>query len=475
MGYVAMQNSGWNQWLAFILMAICMNCGGVTAAQAEKPNIIYISCDNLGYGDIQPFGSRQHRTPNLIRMAAEGRKFTHYYSASGVCTPSRAALMTGCYPSRVSMDVTDGAVLRPVSPIGLHPNEVTIAEVLKDVGYATSIFGKWHLGDQAKFLPTRQGFDYYLGIPYSDDMTPRPNKNWPELPLMENEKVLEAPTDRSLLTKRLTEAAVSWIRKHQDGPFFLYFPECMPGSTASPYASPRFKGKSQNGSWGDSVEELDWSVGQILDVLKELDLDQRTLVIWTSDNGAPRRNPVQGSNKPLAGWGYTTAEGGMRVPCIMRWPGKIPAGTVCEELSTMMDMLPTAVRLAGIDDTLPHPIDGKEITSLMFGDETTQTPHQAFYYYHLDQLQAVRLGRWKLYVTAVAGAEGKNLESRLYDVTKDPGEQVDLAEENPDVVAKLSEEADKARQVLGDRGVTGTGERPAGRVENPVAQGLTKD
>ena len=445
------------------------------AAPVVKPNIIYISCDNLGYGDIQPFGSKQHRTPNLTRLAAEGRKFTHYYSASGVCTPSRAALLTGCYPSRVSMAVTDGAVLRPVSPIGLHPNEITIAEVLKDVGYATSIFGKWHLGDQAKFLPTRQGFDYYLGIPYSDDMTPRPNKNWPELPLMENEKVLEAPTERALLTKRLTEAAVSWIRKHKEGPFFLYFPECMPGSTSSPYASAMFKGKSRNGSWGDSVEELDWSVGQILDVLKELDLDQRTLVIWTSDNGAPRRNPVQGSNSPLAGWGYTTAEGGMRVPCIMRWPGKIPAGTVCEELSTMMDMLPTAVRLAGISASLPHPIDGKDITSLMFGDETVRTPHEAFYYYHLDQLQAVRSGQWKLYVTAVAGNGGKELKSGLFDVVRDPGEKVDLAGEHPEVVKRLTGEAGKARRVLGDRGLTGTGQRPAGRVESPIAQRLTKD
>ena len=445
--------------------------------KVKQPNIIYISCDNLGYGDVEPFGNTLHRTPHLKQMAAEGRKFTHYYSASGVCTPSRAALMTGCYPCRVSMDVTDGAVLRPVSPIGLHPDEMTIAEILKASGYATSIFGKWHLGDQARFLPTRQGFDYYLGIPYSDDMTPRPTKNWPELPLMENEKVLEAPTDRDLLTKRLTEAAVDWIRKNRDGPFFLYFPECMPGSTRAPYASAAFKGKSRNGPWGDSVEELDWSLGQILKVVKELELDEKTLVIWTSDNGAPRRDPAQGSNKPLAGWGYTTAEGGMRVPCIMRWPGKIPAGTVCPELSTMMDMLPTFAVLAGAQKIPRFPIDGKNIWPLMEGKTGATSPHEAFYYYRVNQLQAVRSGEWKLYVDYLVGAGEKErrVKPRLYDVVNDPGESLDLAEKHPRTVAKLRVVASKARKELGDRNQPGRGVRPSGRVQDPVPQRLTSE
>ena len=241
----------------------------------SKPNIIYISCDNLGYGDVEPFGSQLHRTPHLTRMATEGMKFTHYYSASGVCTPSRAALMTGCYPCRVSMDVTDGAVLRPVSQIGLHPQETTIAEVLQLAGYSTAIFGKWHLGDQLEFLPTRQGFDYYLGIPYSDDMTPLPNKNWPPLPLMENETVIEAPVDRNLLTKRYTERATEFIEQNQKNPFFLYLPQAMPGSTQTAFASPAFKGRSRNGTWGDSIEELDWSTGQILDKLVDLGIDAR--------------------------------------------------------------------------------------------------------------------------------------------------------------------------------------------------------
>ena len=472
-----------SRWIVSLALGGLLLAGADPSAAARKgrigiqPNIIYISCDNLGYGDVEPFGSKLHRTPHLTAMARQGMKFTHYYSASGVCTSSRAALMTGCYPCRVSMDVTDGAVLRPVSPIGLHPEEMTIAEVLKSAGYATAIFGKWHLGDQPAFLPTRQGFDYYLGIPYSDDMTPRPTKNWPELPLMENEKVIEAPTDRDLLTKRLTEAAVSWIRGQKEKPFFLYFAQCMPGSTRAPYASAAFKGKSRNGPWGDSVEELDWSAGEIIKVLKELGIDDQTLVIWTSDNGAPRRTPPQGSNGPLAGWGYTTAEGGMRVPCIMRWPGRIPAGSVCSELSTMMDMLPTFAKLADADKLPTKPIDGKNILPLMMGRPGAKTPHQVFYYYRLDELQAVRSGKWKLYVNRVVASQGKQPEpkGRLYDVVEDPGEATDRAESSPAIVKRLNAMADVARQRLGDKGKVTSQRRPAGVVKGPKAQRLTND
>ena len=464
--------------LVFSVLLLFVGSAAETRASKRSrigvlPNIIYISCDNLGYGDVEPFGSKLHRTPHLNRMAREGMKFTHYYSASGVCTSSRAALLTGCYPCRVSMDVTDGAVLRPVSPIGLHPDEVTMAEVLQGAGYATSIFGKWHLGDQPAFLPTRQGFDYYLGIPYSDDMTPRPTKNWPELPLMENEKVIEAPTDRDLLTKRLTEAAVKWIRDHRRQPFFLYFAQCMPGSTRSPYSSAAFKGKSRNGPWGDSVEELDWSVGEILKVLAALDLDESTLVIWTSDNGAPRRNPPQGSNGPLAGWGYTTAEGGMRVPCLMRWPGRVPAGTVCDQLSTMMDMLPTFAKLADVEKLPAKPIDGKSILPLILGKPGAKTPHEAFYYYRLDQLQAVRSEQWKLYLKLGGSAPGG--QDRLYDVVKDPGETTDLAATSPAIVKRLARLADAAREELGDKGKVTPARRPSGTVTEPQPQRLTRD
>ena len=320
-------------------------------AARSQPNFIVVYCDNLGYGDIEPFGSTLHRTPNLNRMAAEGRKFTHFCVTAGVCTPSRASLMTGCYPQRVGMhhNDRDGWVLRPVSPYGLHPDEVTIAEVLKQQGYATAIVGKWHLGDQPSFLPTRQGFDWFFGVPYSDDMTARvwqaDGSTWPPLPLMENERVIEAPCDRNGLTKRYTERAMQWIAEHKDEPFFLYFPQAMPGSTRTPFSSPDFKGKSNNGPWGDSIEELDWSIGVMLDQLEELGIADNTLVIWTSDNGAPI-NPdpddlSRGSNLPLHGRGYTTSEGAFRVPTIAWQPGKVPAGTVCSELATTMDLLPT--------------------------------------------------------------------------------------------------------------------------------------
>ena len=440
------------------------------AEQQRPPNIVFIYCDNLGYGDIEPFGSKKHRTPNLNRMAREGRKFTHFYSASGVCTPSRAALMTGCYPSRVSMDVTDGAVLRPVSKIGLHPQEHTIAELLKARGYATAIFGKWHLGDQPEFLPTRQGFDYYLGIPYSDDMTPHPGKNWPELPLMENERVIEAPTDRDLLTKRLNEAAVNWIEEHRRQPFFLYMAECMPGSTGAPFASLRFKGKSKNGPWGDSIEELDWSAGQVLDALKRHKLDDNTLVIWTSDNGAPQRSPPQGLNLPLGGWGYSTAEGGMRVPCIMRWPERIPAGTVCDQLCTTMDMLPTFAALAGIDVPNSPPIDGKDIRPLLTDDRAT-SPHKAFYYYRLEQLQAVRVEDWKLYLAYKSRTRDGKLvtaKPRLYNVRQDAGETQNVVDLHADVVARLIKHAEQGRAELGDQGLRGTGRRSHGFSDHPT-------
>ncbi len=330
-----------------------------------QPNVILILCDNLGYGDVGCFGSQLHRTPNVDRIADEGMRLTHFYSASGVCTPSRAALMTGCYPRRVSMEESDlgGKVLQPVSPKGLNPQETTLAEVLSAAGYATMLVGKWHLGDQPDLLPTRQGFDDYLGIPYSDDMTPRAGKPWPALPLLRSETVIEAPADRTSLTRRYTEASVGFIEEHRDQPFFLMLSHAMPGSTLAPFASEEFQGHSQNGPYGDAVEEIDWSTGVILDALNQLELANDTIVIWTSDNGAPRRTPPQGSNAPLAGWGYNHSEGGMRVPCIVRWPGIVPPGSECSELCTMMDWLPTLASWCG-GELPPLPIDGHDIAPL---------------------------------------------------------------------------------------------------------------
>ena len=451
------------------------------SATAKPPNLIVVFCDNLGYGDIEPFGSKIHRTPNLNRMAREGRKFTHFCVTAGVCTPSRASLMTGCYSQRIGLHTNprDGWVLRPVSRYGLNPQEVTIAEVLKPQGYATAIVGKWHLGDQPPFLPTRQGFDWFFGVPYSDDMTARvwakDGSQWPPLPLMENETVIEAPCDRNGLTKRYTERAMEWIAEHKDQPFFLYFPQAMPGSTRTPFSSDAFRGKSQNGPWGDAIEELDWSMGQMLDQLVELGIAENTLVIWTSDNGAPINRDLQdlsrGSNRPLHGRGYTTSEGAFRVPTIVWQPGVVPAGTVCDELATTMDLLPTFAHLAGTEPPQDQTIDGHDITDLLTGQPNATTPYDAFFYYQQEQLQAVRSGEWKLFVPLDSWQShphfSKNRPAKplLFNVAKDMGCDKNVADDHPDIVARLMKFAEQARRELGDENRPGAGRRPRGQIE----------
>jgi len=464
-----------------LLMATVLTPIGISRAAADDrpssarlPNFVVILCDNLGYGDVGCFGSTKHRTPHIDRMAEQGTRLTGFYVTSGVCTPSRASLMTGCYPRRVGMQISSQgmSVLRPVDSKGLHPDEITIAEVLKQQGYATACIGKWHLGDQPPVLPTRQGFDFYLGIPYSDDMTARPGKPWPPLPLLRNERVVEAPVDRSLLTKRYTEEAIRFITKHKDEPFFLYLPHAMPGSTQAPFASDAFRGKSANGPYGDSVEEIDWSTGEILATIKRLGLDNDTLVLWTSDNGAPRRNPPQGSNRPLGGWGYTTMEGGMRVPCVVRWPGRIPAGRTCGELATTMDLLPTLARLAGTHQPNDRIIDGKDIWPLLSGRDGATSPHDVFYYYHVEQLQAVRSGKWKLHLPRKSSRNlplraGIEREPMLFDLKKDLGETTDVAADHADIVRRLLTLAEKARADLGDTNRPGKNQRPALWVDDP--------
>ena len=450
------------------------------AEQEQPPNIVLIFCDNLGYGDIGCYGSTKNRTPNLDQMAQEGMRFTSFYVTSGVCTPSRASLMTGCYPRRVNLQVNSWGrqVLKPVDRKGLAPEEVTIAEVLKTRGYATTCIGKWHLGDQPPFLPTRQGFDEFFGLPYSDDMTARDDPEtgpWPPLPLMQDEIVIEAPVDRSTLTRRYTEEAIRFINHHRDVPWFVYLPQATPGSTDSPFAEKAFQGKSTNGAYGDAIEELDWSTGEILKELKQLGIDDHTLVIWTSDNGSVDR--VHGSNHPLSGWGYGTSEGSMRVPCIMRWPGKIPAHTTCYELATTMDLLPTLAYLAGMSLSPEHIIDGKDIWPLMSGQPSAKSPHEAFFYYYMEQLQAVRSGKWKLHLPLRAkwiSFEGQTRPSpaQLYDVESDPGETADLVSRRPDIVCRLEALADQARIDLGDINLPGKNQRSAGWVDKAMPQVL---
>ncbi len=464
--------------VAFFFIAGCFSLAGFRAEAADRPNIVLIFVDNFGNGDLGCFGSPLHRTPHIDRMAAEGTKFTSFYVASGVCTPSRAALMTGCYPRRVNMHVSDknGPVLQPVAAKGLHPEEVTIAEVLKSVGYATTCIGKWHLGDQPQFLPTRQGFDEFFGIPYSDDMTKdkRPEE-WPELPLLRGEKVIEAPVDRAYLVKRCTEEAIAFIERNQARPFFVYLPHTMPGSTQHPFSSPAFRGKSRNGDYGDSVEELDWSTGEILAALRRLKLEEKTLIIFTSDNGAVKRNPPQGSNAPYRGPAYDSSEGSMRMPCVMRWPGRIAAGKVQDALCSTMDLLPTFAAFTGA--ALPaNPIDGHDIRPLIFDPSKMESPwdNEGFFYYRKEQLQAVRAGPWKLYlplekklITLASQSAPAKLE--LYDVRGDVGELREVSAEHPDVVARLLGFAERARSEIGDMATIGKGQRPAGLVEDPKA------
>jgi arylsulfatase A-like enzyme len=436
----------------------------------EKPNFIIIFCDDLGYGDLGCFGSKKHRTPNVNRLAAEGMRFTSFYVTSGVCTPSRASLMTGCYPRRVNMhqSTLGECVLFPVGKKGLNPAEITMAELLKEQGYATACIGKWHLGDQPPFLPTRQGFDYYYGIPYSNDMGVNPSRKSPPLPLLRNERVVEGPVNQNTLTKRYTEEAIRFITANRDKPFFVYLPHAMPHNPV--HASERFRGKSANKGYGDAVEEIDWSTGEILTSLRKLGIDDRTLVLFTSDNGAA--SAWGGSNSPLSGWKGTTMEGGMREPCVVRWPGRIPAGTTCDEMCSTMDLLPTFARLAGTKPPGDRVIDGKDIWPLMSGKEGAESPHEAFYYYQMDQLQAVRSGRWKLHLRLEVkkrnwGEGMKNSPLQLYDLKADIGEMTNVAADHSGVVARLLALAEKAREDLGDVNREGKNQRPAGLVANP--------
>lgn len=465
--------------LLFVLSVPPCLCGSVASAAEDPPNVIFILCDNLGYGDVGPFGNQVHRTPNLDRMAAEGRKFTHYYSASGVCSPSRAALMTGCYPLRVGLQKGSfAAVLQPLDPLGIAADETTLAELFKNAGYATAAFGKWHLGDQPEFLPTRHGFDAYFGIPYSEDMTGDKRPGWPPLPLLRGEIVVEAPADRDSLTQRYTREVQGFMLRNRHRPFFVYLPHAVPGSEKTSFASAEFRDQSKNGRYGDAVEEMDWSVGVILDTLKEFDLDRRTLVVWTSDNGAVRRDPSQGTNAPLGGWGYSTNEGGMRMPMIARWPGRIPAGTECDELCTMMDWLPTAAGLVGAKLPTDRTIDGRDLLPLLEGQDGAKSAYDAFYYYQADQLQAVRSGRWKLHLPLEKplrlGKSGEPRPAALYDVVADPGETKDLIADNPEVVARLTAAAEQARAELGDLGRPGRSVRQPGRAQNPTPREMPK-
>jgi arylsulfatase A len=446
---------------------------------ARPPNFIVILVDDLGYADIGPFGSTLHRTPNLDRLAQEGRKLTRFYAAP-VCSPSRAALLTGCQPKRV---LPIPQVLWPGAAVGLNPAENTIAELLQQNGYSTACIGKWHLGDQPEFLPTRQGFDYYFGIPYSNDMGPaedgcnsslgepvRPRAEikylpgegpeigikgnpQPPLPLLENEKVIEIlrADGQTTLVKRYTEKAIEFIKAHKNKCFFLFLAHTAVHFPF--YPGEHFQGKSRNGAYGDWVEEVDWSVGQIVNELRQLNLDDNTFLIFTSDNGG---GAGVANNAPLRGFKNNVWEGGVRVPTIVWWPGQVPSGTATPEMAGMQDILPTLLNLSGGRLPADRKIDGHDIWPLLSGKPGAKSPHDVFYFYHGLKLEAISAGCWKLHLAS----------GELYNLDSDIGESENVAAAQPKVVKRLQTLAARTKDDLAPDGI-GPGCRPLGRVANP--------
>ena len=458
-----------------LMSFVCLGLVQFLAA-GEKPNFVVIFTDDQGYADLSCFGGEHVRTPRIDKMAEEGSRLTSFYVAAPLCTPSRAALMTGCYPRRI--DMATGSrfpVLLAADTKGLNPKELTMAEVLKSAGYKTGMFGKWHLGDQPEFLPTRQGFDEYFGSPYSHDIHPfhpkQKSYKFPPLPLLDGETVIEMDPDADYLTKRITERAVGFIKASKGKPFFLYVPHPIPHVPL--HVSPPFmKGvpdaiqaklkreksvdyKTRKALLRQAISEIDWSVGQILDALKENGLDENTLVIFTSDNG-----PAVGKAAPLRGKKGSTFEGGMREPTVIRWPGKIPAGVVNDELMTAMDLLPTFAKLAGAELPADRVIDGKDIWPVLTGRE--KSPHEAFFYYGGNNLRAVRSGKWKLHLAAPKGKGKKGASgSALFDLEADIGEKTNVLKNHPAVAERLREYVSAFQKDLSQNS------RPAAFVKNP--------
>lgn len=424
------------------------------------PNIVIIFADDLGYADLGSYGATAYKTPNLDRMAKEGTRFTNFYVPQAVCSASRAALLTGNYPNRIGIN----GALDHTSRNGLSDSETTIAELVKTKGYSTAMFGKWHLGHHTQFLPTRHGFDEYLGLPYSNDMWPdnafRRNY-YPPLPLIEGDKVVENNPDQSQLTRRYTERAVAYIEKNKNNPFFLYLAHSMPHVPI--YASEKFKGKTGS-VYGDVITEIDWSVGQVLDTLKRSNIDKNTLVIFTSDNGPWLIfGNHGGSAGPLREGKGTEWDGGVREPFIARWPGHIPAGRVSHVPAMTIDLLPTIAKITHATLSDDKTIDGKDISPLLFGKRKAKSPHDAYYFYWLRELHAVRSGKWKLHVPhpyfvikepgkdGVRGkAEDRKTTFELYDLENDIGEKNNVADKNPDVVKQMMIYVEQAREDLGD-------------------------
>jgi arylsulfatase A-like enzyme len=458
--------------LLYVFLVLCLvNCEQKLEVESY-PNIIFILADDLGYGDLGCYGNELHRTPNVDKLAREGLKFTDFYAAASVCTPTRAAFLTGCYPRRVSLhrDSKNHCVLIPGANKGLNPDELTLAEILKSKGYATGCFGKWHLGDQTVFLPNNHGFDTYYGVPYSNDM------NWekrgdPPLPIVINDEVVIAPVDQDYLTKWCTDEAMNFIQSNHQQPFFTYIPYNMPHNPI--HASKNFKGKSMNNIYGDAIEEIDFSVGRIMSILDSLDIYEKTIIVFTSDNGAAK--PFGGSNLPLSGWKGGNLEGGFRVPCVIKWSASYSPGMELNEFTNIMDFLPTFTELIDYDLPVDRMIDGRSILNLIQNGNDSGLEDREFFYYYRDQLQAVRKGDWKLFLPLKIKQtrwntilkEGPGQDMKLVNLKTDLQEQVDLSQEYPEKVLDLLKLAELARTDLGDNDIQGLNQRPAGWIDNP--------
>jgi arylsulfatase len=443
---------------------------------------VIILLDDMGYGDLTVTGATGYETPNIDRLCVEGMRFTQYYSPQAVSSASRAGLLTGCYPNRIGFS----GALSPSADVGIAASEETIAEVLKKKNYACGAVGKWHLGHHPQFLPTHNGFDEYYGLPYSNDMWPfhPQNNKFPALPLIENDRVIlpnVTAADQAQLTTQYTERAVRFIEKNRQKPFFLYLAHSMPHVPL--FVSDKFKGKSAQGLYGDVMMEIDWSVGEILKTLKKYGLDGNTLIIFTSDNG-PWINYGNhaGSTGGLREAKGSSYEGGQRVPCIMRLPGKIPAGTICHQLASSIDLLPTIAAICGAP--LPElQIDGVDISALMTGNEQVQPRKHFLYYYRQNNLEAVRNDKFKLVLPHLGrtytgflpgnnGTPGQVNENHqentaLYDLRRDPGERYDVQSQYPEEVAELMKIVEAARDDLGDdlTGQPGRNRRPIGKLD----------